>query len=374
MSTTVAEELTERQQTILGLVVREYIETAQPVASRTLADKYHVGVSPATIRNEMAVLERLGYLTHPHTSAGRVPTERGYRYFVERLMERAELPEEEQRLIRHQFHQARLDLDQWMRLAAAVLAHSTHAASLVTPPKARRAHLKHLELIALSDAFILLIVVTAEGLVRQQMVAQPQPALAQETLNAVAARLNDLLQGMSRDQIEPHMAVLSPFERSVCQTVVDVLGRVDSRHATRIYRDGLLHVLRQPEFAHTEAICRLVEIMERRALLDSIVEEVLASGGVQVIIGGEARWPEIGEVSLVVAPYGIAGYAAGVMGVVGPHRMPYDRAISAVRFVANLMSHLLTDLYGAENLSPEEADHEHTRGTQGTEPAGDAGR
>ncbi len=349
-------ELTERQQAILGLVVREYIETAQPVASRTLAEKYRLGVSPATIRNEMAVLERLGYLTHPHTSAGRVPTEQGYRYFVERLMERAELPEDEQRLIRHQFHQARLDLDQWMRLAAAVLAHTTHAASLVTAPKAQRARLKHLEMIAISDTLILLVVVTAEGLVRQQMMAQPQPPLTQETLNAVARRLNALLGGLNRDEIEPLLPALTSFERAVGQLVAEVLQRVDSRRATQVYRDGLLHVLRQPEFADTEAICQLVEIMEQRALLESIVEEVLAAGGVQVIIGGESRWPQIGEVSLVVAPYGVAGYAAGVMGVVGPRRMPYGRAISTVRFVSNLMSHLLASLYGAE--TPPETEEE----------------
>jgi len=270
------DELTERQRAILGLIVREYVATAQPVPSKTLVEKYNLGVSSATVRNEMAALEQMGYLTHPHTSAG--------------------LPEEEQRLIRHQFHQAHMDLEQWMRLAAAVLAHTAHTASLVTVPQAPQARLKHIELINISEALVLVILVTSAGLVRQQMVPQPHPPLPME--------------------------------------------RIDSRSVGQIYRDGLLHVLRQPEFAEAEAVRQLVEIIEGRTLLEHIIAEVNNTSGVQVIIGGEQPWEAIGDVSLVVSPYGVDGYAAGIMGVLGPQRMPYGRAVSVVRFEPSARFHV----------------------------------
>jgi len=169
------QELAPRREAILGIVVREYIATATPVGSRTIAQRYGLGVSPATIRNEMAHLEEAGYLTHPHTSAGRVPTVKGYRYFVERLMEEVELPLAEQRMIRHQFHQAGMGLEEWMRLSAAVLAHTARAAALVTAPRAPLCRFKHLELISLRDPLVLLILVLQDGTVKQQMLTAAQP-------------------------------------------------------------------------------------------------------------------------------------------------------------------------------------------------------
>lgn len=343
------EELSERQQAILGIVVREYIATAQPVGSKTMVEKYGLSVSSATIRSEMAALEELGYLTHPHTSAGRIPTEHGYRYFVERLMEQSDLPEAEQRLIRHQFHQARLDLEQWMKLAAAVLAHTTHAASLVTVPRAQLSRLKHLELIDISEALVLVIVVLSEGLVRQQMVRQPHPPLTSDQLTIVSNKLNAQLAGLNRIEIGHRAIELTLFEARIRETLVELMERVDTRSVTEIYRDGLIHILRQPEFAAADSVRQILEVMEERSLLESIASEVVRGGGLQVIIGGEGRWREISEVSLVMAPYGVEGRAAGMMGVVGPMRMPYGRAISTVRFVASLMSHLLAGVYGEED-------------------------
>ena len=161
--------LSDRQQAVLRLVIEEYVNSATPISSKTISAGHSMGVSSATIRNEMATLEEMGYLTHPHTSAGRVPTEAGYRYFVQKLMEQIDLPIEEQRMINHQFHQARLELDQWLRLSAAVLAHTSQNASLVTAPKSERCYLKHLELISIQDDVALLILVLQGGLVKQQI-------------------------------------------------------------------------------------------------------------------------------------------------------------------------------------------------------------
>src|SRR5438067_9356913 len=168
--------LSERRRAILKIIVQEHIATARPVASETIARRYALGVSPATIRNEMAALEELGYIHQLHTSAGRVPSEWGYRFYVEHLMEEPVLAAEEQRTIAHQFHQAHLELGQWLRLAAAVLAHGVHNAAMVTAPRTQETRFKHLELIAIQESLALLVAVFDGGTVRQQMFVPAMPA------------------------------------------------------------------------------------------------------------------------------------------------------------------------------------------------------
>ena len=339
------EELTDRRQAVLGLVVRQYIATATPVGSKTIVEQYGLGISSATIRNEMAYLEEQGYLTHPHTSAGRVPTENGYRYFVERLMGEAELPLAEQRTIRHQFHQARLDLEQWMRLAATVLARTAHSTSLVAAPTVAQCRFKHLELIAAHGSRLLLVLVLRGGMVKQQMLALTCP-MAQEELNQVTNRLSDLFTGLSADQIAASSYLLMPLEEQIVNLVIEMMEEAEARSSGEIYRDGLMNIFRQPEFSEIENVRPIIRILEEQSLLEAILAEVLNSSGVQVIIGGEGRWDELSECSVVVAPYGEAGQAVGALGVLGPMRMRYGRAISAVRYVADLLGDLIYDLYG----------------------------
>lgn len=341
-------ELTPRQEEILGIVVREYIASAVPVGSNTIARQYGLGVSPATVRNELSFLEREGYLVQTHTSAGRIPSDKGYRYFVQRLMQDSELPPGEQRMISHQFHQVRLDLEQWMKLAAAVLAQTAHSASLVTAPRAPQARLKHLEMIGLSEVTTLLILVFQDGSIRQQVQVLPSPT-SQDELTRISNRLNALIGSANAGELRtgPVSATnLSELERQVVDRVAATLEDLDRRTEREVYRDGLLHVLRQPEFAQVDKFRQVVEVLERRALLESIVAEVLAANGVQVIIGGEGRWEDFENYSLVLSRYGLSGEADGVLGVLGPMRMPYGRAISAVRYVARLMSDLVEEMYG----------------------------
>ncbi len=344
-------ELTPRQQLILGLVVREYISSAQPVGSKTVQE-YGLGVSSATIRNEMAQLEELGYLTHPHTSAGRVPTEQGYRYFVERLMSESQLPLNEQRLIRHQFHQVGVDLEQWMRLAASVLARTARSAAVVTSVKMEQSHLKHLELIAIHETMVLLIVVLEGGVVRQQMLSLDE-AMNQDTLSQITNRLNDLCVGASVQRVVASRNQVGAFEQQVLNVVARVMRQVDKQADLHLYRDGLVHILHQPEFHVPESARNVIQLFEERTLLEDLLTEMLEVGGMQVIIGGEGRWNELRECSLVVSPYGVSGEVTGALGVMGPMRMPYNRAISVVRYVAGLMSDLFRELYGgAEELAP----------------------
>src|ERR687898_641641 len=167
-----APELTDRQRTVLRAVVEDYVLTAVPVGSRALVDRYGLGVSPATVRSAMAELESMGLLTHPHTSAGRVPSDLGYRLYVEALMREAELDETDQLMIRHQFSQVQLTSNEWLRLAASILAGSTHSASVVTPARARRARFGHAQLVALADGTRLLVLVLADGNVHQRRIGR----------------------------------------------------------------------------------------------------------------------------------------------------------------------------------------------------------
>jgi len=338
-------ELTERIETILGIVVRKYIATAAPVGSKTIAEEHHLGISPATVRNEMAILEEQGYLTHPHTSAGRIPTQKGYRYFVEHLMGETELPLAERRMIRHQFHQAGMELEQWMKLAAAVLANTAHSAALVTAPKAMSCRFKHLKLISIHDLLALLILVLREGTIKQQMIPLAQP-MAQSELNRIANKLNATLADSSHDEIAAGLPHLSPFEEKMVNYVIEMMGQVDGWSSSEIYRNGLAHILRQPEFAEVEKVWQFLQVLEQGSILESILAEVWDSNGVQVIIGGEGHWGEIDGCSAILSRYGVAGEAGGVLGVLGPMRMAYERAFSTVRYVAGLMNGLIRKLYG----------------------------
>ncbi len=336
--------LTERQQTVLRLIIQEYVQSAAPISSKLITDGFNLGVSSATIRNEMAALEELGYLMQPHTSAGRVPTERGYRYFVEKLMEKVDLPDTEQRTITHQFHQARLELDQWLRLSAAVLAHASSNAALVTAPKSVRCRVKHLELISIRDQVILLILVLQGGTVKQQILTLDTPA-DQDQLSLLARQLTDSWKDLDVGEIVGTLMPVDYLGLKVRDEVIKTMRRIDTRRSSDIYHDGLLNILTQPEFRDSEGVEQIIRAIEERRFVEQLVSEVLHQGGVKIIIGGEGKWQEFSEVGIVIARYGIDDNIVGAMGVLGPVRMPYERTVSVVRYVSRLMSDLIGDLY-----------------------------
>jgi heat-inducible transcriptional repressor len=294
----------------------------------------------------MALLEELGYLTHPHTSAGRVPTDMGYRLFVERLLGEAALPPSEQRMIVHQFHQARLDLGQWMRLAATTLTRTSQNAALVTSPQAERSRFKHLELISTQGKLVLLILVLEGGNVQQQMLNLAEP-FTQVELSQSADLVNQACAGLMVGEIRARVSGLPTFESEIVDLAAEMMERSDSRVTGEIYRDGITEMLSQPEFLDAERSQGALRLLEERSFLDSFLADTLSPnvGGVQVIIGGEGRWEELSNCSMVLARYGAPGFATGALGVLGPTRMAYGRAISAVRLVAELMSDLVYELY-----------------------------
>ena len=341
--------LTLRQREILKGLVQEYIASSRPIGSETIQRVADLDVSSATIRNELALLEEQGFITQPHTSAGRVPTVSGYRYFVERLMERVELPVPEQRMIQHQFHQISLNLEQWMKLTATVLAHATQVASLVTAPRATLSRFRHIELISIHETLCLMILVLQDSSISQEMLSRAS-AVSQTRLSELSNELNALLDRRSIQEIEestnPELLDLSGLARIVLARVLQIMRLSDRRSIQEVYRDGLVNVLDEPEFGDADKFRQVMAILEQRSVLESILARTLNANGVQIIIGGEGPYQEIYDVSLVLSPYGIRGKASGVLGVLGPTRMRYGRAISTVRYVSRLMDSLVDDVYG----------------------------
>ena len=342
------EPLTERQETVLALVVHEYIESARPVGSKRLVDQYSLRVSSATVRNELATLTETGYLRQPHTSAGRVPTEQGYRYFVARLQGDTDLPASEKRLISHQFHQMRGDVDEWVRLAASILATQSRVASLVTSPLPDRTVFKHLELIGTQGRQVLMVLVLEGGDVRQQMLTLSDP-IDQTQLRLTAEQITAACEGRDANGVKAKSSRFDVLGREIASLVAETLERADEFSSGEIHRDGLANVLSQPEFSDTERGRNALKLLEERSLLEEVLAKVLSPnvGGVQVVIGGEGAWEELRDYSMVLARYGTTGKATGTLGVLGPTRMSYGRSISAVRYVAGLMSNLVVEAFDA---------------------------
>jgi heat-inducible transcriptional repressor len=338
-------DLTERQKLILTLAIHKYVQTAKPVASKDLVEDYHLTMSSATVRNELAALVDKGYLRQPHTSAGRVPTETAYRYFVERLLRQTQLPDEAIRTISHQFYQMRSDVEQWMRLAASVLASASHSASMVTAPHAEFTRLKHVELIATRGRQVLMVLVTLGGELHQRFLTLSEP-VTQAQLTESATRATQLFNSMDVAAILALRSQMQGLDADLTGWILDEMNAINALGAGEIYLDGLTNIMNEPEFANSDEGRKALRVLEERPLLQDLLTRTMMTsniGGVQVFIGGEGRLDELRQCSVVLSRYGSPGLATGTLGVLGPMRMPYGRAISTIRFLSTLLSDLVSD-------------------------------
>jgi len=337
--------LSDRQKLILTLIIHEHIRTAQPVGSKTLVEKYNLVMSSATIRNEMADLTDYGLLRQPHTSAGRIPTEEGYRFFVGNLIQKTGLPTNTRRTITHQFYQSRQDVEQWLRLAASVLANQSQAASLVTAPHSDKAIFKHLELIATRGRQVLMILVLMGGEIRQQFITLAE-SVPQERLSEIANLLSQLCVRCDANQMSHIRGQLDTLSQDILDILLVEMALIEDSATGEIYLDGMSNVLSEPEFAESDEARQALHVLEERSLLENLLATTMMDtdvGGIQVLIGGEGTWAELRQCSVVLARYGDPNTLTGSVGVLGPIRMPYDRTISTVRFVANVLSDLVSE-------------------------------
>jgi len=320
--------------------MHEHIASADPVGSKNLVQKYKIGLSSATVRNEMAALTEAGLLRQPHTSAGRIPTEEGYRYFVGQLMNETSLPSTMRATINHQFSQMSSDIRQWMRLAASVLANQTNAASIITAPQASQVQFKHLELIATHGRQALAILVLNGGQIHQQILTLEKP-VTQDQLSVISRKFSQLLAEQNTVQVSTFQEPLTSIETQILTWVEDELVRSNQLPTGEIILDGLTNVLSEPEFTDSEEARRALRLLEERSLLQDLLSQTIMPdtiGGVQVLIGGEGTWDDLSHCSVILSKYGSPSTATGTIGILGPMRMSYGYSISLIRFLSGLLS------------------------------------
>ena len=337
--------LTDRQKLILTLIIHEHIQTAQPVGSKTLVQKYHLSMSSATVRNEMVTLTDYNLLRQPYTSAGRVPSEEGYRYFVGNLIHNSTLPTTTRRTITHQFYQSRQDVEQWLKLAASVLANQSQAASLVTAPHAEKAIFKHLELIATRGRQVLMVLVLMGGEIRQQFISLAEP-VPQDRLSEIATKLSSMCVRCDAEGIARLRGHFDTLGQEILDFLLAEITLIEESATGQIYLDGMTNVLSEPEFSESDEARQALHLLEEPSMLENLLASTVMNtdvGGIQVLIGGEGTWEQLRQCSVVLARYGDPNSLTGSIGVLGPIRMPYDRTISTVRFVANVLSDLVSE-------------------------------
>ena len=336
-------ELSARQERILAALVQSYCELPEAVSSQRLASHPDLQVSAATIRNEMAILEQRGYIVAPHPSAGRIPTERGYRYFVSSLLGEHELQPQEQRLIEHQFRSVPSRREAWLQLAASILASRVNAASLVTPPVAMDARLKHVQLISIQAHLVLLVLVTQQGSVHQRMLNLGQ-SLSQEQLSQITTMVNEECANYAARLLRIKATGLPTLQRDVLELIAELLEQ-EANHVRVVYRGGLQDI--PSTFPDPEDSQQALRVIEEKAILNWIIGEFAQPrvNHVRVVIASEGRLDELSRLTLVLSHYGLEDQAIGTIGVLGPTHMNYGRAISTVRYVSHQLTGLIEEMY-----------------------------
>jgi heat-inducible transcriptional repressor len=338
-------ELDARKQEILRAVIRTYVYDAEPVGSERVAQLLRMRVSPATIRNEMAALEELGYLTHPHTSAGRVPTDQGYRLYVDLLL-REEQPSPRERSA---LRRALSEFDEQHQLAGAAahaLATITDYASVASAPAPERQLFKHLHFLPLSQTQVMAVIVTDTGGIYGRPF-DTREAIAPEALDRLSRAVSQALQGYALDEITEDLLARMVDEAAWQQRIVLAIlqwlrERLRAVAERRVYIEGTANILKQPEFRDARAAGAVLAALED----EQVVAELLSAAqqrDVWVTIGSEHRREALRGTSVVAAPYRVHGRLAGALGIVGPTRMRYGRAIALVRYLASSLSEILGD-------------------------------
>ena len=338
----------DRKSRVLQAIIEDYVSTAEPVGSRTLARKYHLGVSPATIRNEMSDLEEMGYLEQPHTSAGRIPSSLGYRYFVDFLMEVREPVAEEERRISEAFRRRLSEVEWLIQQTARLLSDLTNYTSIVAGPEFKEAAFYRLEVLPLEDGRALLLLVTDTGIVEKQMVDLPE-GVSPDDLQRFSRLINRHLGGQSIDCIASSNLRELEFElrhyRALLLQMLEFLESAarEAEHR-RFYLGGAPNILGQPEFRDATKAKGLLESLQR----EDVMAQILAcdrddrSSPVSISIGEEIKYKEFTDCSVITATYRIGGKTVGRVGVLGPRRMEYARVVALVDRVARELS----DLFG----------------------------
>jgi heat-inducible transcriptional repressor len=344
------DHLDKRKNLILKVVTDDYIESAEPVGSRTIARKHELGLSPATIRNEMADLEESGYLEQPHTSAGRIPSQLGYRYYVDALMSLQQLSKKAIEAIHQELEQHQHQVETIIHQTSKILVQMTSYPSLILSPHFKSATFRHIQLIRLAANTVLVLVVTDTGMVENKVI-KFEGEISDQDLDRISVLLNRKLRGLNlkdlrgslfnevRSELTFHEAF---FNESLKLLLKLATQTTDAKE--RVYLDGTTKILEQPEFADLKRFKPLMDILEEEDKLYKILSANI-SRGARVTIGAENEELGINDCSVVTAGYEIAGRQVGVIGVLGPTRMEYAKVLPVVEYTAAILSDLLTHIF-----------------------------
>ena len=342
-------EMTERKKEILKTIINEYIVTANPVGSRTLARKYDFGVSSATIRNEMADLELAGYLEQPHKSAGRVPSDKGYRFYVDSLMDLKGISEEEAKTIRKDYNTKETEIQDLMRHTSNLLSDLTNYTSLALSPELKESIFRNLKLVRVSERKILIVLVTDTGVIKDKIIELPEN-LSEKDLSELERVLNNRLSGLPLYQIDGQLlsniasqlaAKISIGKKNIDLIKEELFGD-DFSTFGQVYLGGTTYILDQPEFSDLNKIKNMLSMLEHKQIVRDILDEGDQSE-LEIVIGDENEYEDIKDCSIVIATYKLNGRPVGKLGVLGPTRMQYSKAAARVRFMADLLSNILTE-------------------------------
>lgn len=328
--------LNDRKKKILQLIIEDYISTAEPVGSRTIARKYNLGISPATIRNEMSDLEMLGYLEQPHTSAGRIPSAQAYRFYVDSLLEPGALTDNDMALINSWFRERRRSIDEIFQSTAKILSRMTQNVSMVLANKSDKAVFRYMKFLPLDDRHAILCIVTDDGNVDNCVVEIPL-GMRSEELDYMAGRVSRLLEGKELAEISDtllgtvHTDIVE--DKLLFTSLLNTINKMNRKHQQqRVFLGGTKQLLRQPEFRDMDRVRDLLGILEE----EKVVRDLLLAGedsGLKITIGSENKFTGIQDCSMVQATYRLNGQVVGTMAVLGPTRMEYSKVISVMDYL-----------------------------------------
>ena len=341
--------LSERAATVLNVLVDEYLQSATPVASDEIARSLDQKISSATVRNTMAQLTEDGYISRPHVSSGGVPSDLGYRYYVESLPEAPQLPAELRESVDRDLAETEPDIGGWGKRCAAILSRLTENLAIVTAPRAQFPRLKRIQLVFLQETTALLVIVLEEARLLRKILPFGN-RVDQAQLDLAASRLNDSLGGLNSSQMQSNRLELNPLEEQVKQGSVSLMRDAETTEDQEHYIDGLRLLLSQPEFSGGELARNLVQLVEERVLLEKVLNGAPESENPAVFIGSENRDEFLNPFGVILCQYGVPQGVSGTICVIGPKRMGYVAAIGGVRYLSAFMSQMV---HGIQSKSAE---------------------
>ncbi|HLC20587.1 MAG TPA: heat-inducible transcriptional repressor HrcA [Candidatus Methylomirabilis sp.] len=340
-------ELNLRQRQILRAVIHDYTTSGEPVGSRIIARRYLKYLSAATIRNVMADLEEIGYLSQPHTSAGRVPTDLGYRFYVDSLMQRPRLSKTEESRIEQGIRPGSGKPEELMQEISRILSDLSRYTAVVLAPKLAQNTWRRIDFVHLNRERILVVLVADSGLVQQKVIAIDE-VIEPPELDRISRYLNTVLGGVTlrevRDRIVARMAEERDEFNQLMRRALELSNKTLEGEEGEVYIGGAANIAHQPEFADVKKMKEIFEAFEEKSKLIKILDQCLTREGLRIIIGRESEIKEMRELSLIASPYKSGDHVLGVLGIVGPKRIAYDRMVALVDFTARLVSKILTEV------------------------------